>query len=130
MKTARAPADPAKLVKNFLAGKIASSVATVGLGLPPEWTPDSLPAVVVFDDGGLQSWPVATAPQVRVTAWAAGRTGARDLAGRCLGWLLSEHVPGVTSIRPGSTLIDDRDPDNNGHMASFTVTATARTIPL
>ncbi len=129
MKALRKPRDAAVPVKDFLAGRLAAlppPTATVGLVLPPDWTPKSRPAVVVFDDGGGQIWPVATRPTIRVTVWADGRTRARDLAGMCMGWLLALRVPGV-KVSPGTALIDARDTGNGGIMASFTVNATVRT---
>ncbi|WP_027500808.1 hypothetical protein [Rhodococcus sp. UNC363MFTsu5.1] len=129
MKALRKPRDATVPIKDFLIGRIATLPApgaAVGLSLPPDWTPTSRPAVVVFDDGGPQIWPVATKPQIRVTVWADGRTRARDLAGMCMGWLLALRVPGV-KVSPGSALIDARDPKNGGVMASFTVNATVRT---
>lgn len=128
MKAARAPGDAADKVEEFLHGRADPEELTVGLGLPPKWTPRSTPAAVVFDDGGTQRWPVSTSPQIRVTVWADGRGRARELAGRCLGWLLSSRVPGVSHVRPGATLIDGFDLDNEGFTASFTVIATIRTI--
>lgn len=130
MKAARAPADAADRVEEFLYGQFDSSVLTVGMSLPKKWTPTDTPAVVVFDDSGPQQWPVSTTSTIRVTVWADGRTRARDLAGRCVGLLLSHRVPGLAHVGPGTGLIDDRDPDNDGFMASATVIAKIRTKSL
>lgn len=131
MKALRKPQDAARPVKDFLAGQLAAANpgVTADLDLPPTWTPKSPPAVVVFDDGGPQSWPVSTKPTIRVTVWAAGRTRARDIGGMCMGWLLALPIPGV-KVTPGTALIDARDPKNNGVMASFTVNAIVRTTNL
>lgn len=130
MKAARAPGDAADLIEEFLHEEFDPSVLTVGMSLPRKWTPRDTPAVVVFDDSGPQQWPVSTSPQIRLTVWADGRSRARDLAGRCIGLLLSRRVPGIANIKPGSFLIDDRDPDNDGFMASATVIAKIRTKSL
>ncbi|NKS54716.1 hypothetical protein GS500_17985 [Rhodococcus hoagii] len=131
MKALRKPRDAAVPIKDFLIGQLAATdhSAAAALKLPTDWSPKSPPAVVVFDDGGPQRWPVSTKPQIRITVWAEGRTEARDIAGKCMGWLLALRVPGV-KVSPGSALIDARDPKNGGMMASFTVNTTVRTTNL
>ncbi|BDC71074.1 hypothetical protein [Prescottella equi] len=131
MKALRKPRDAAVPIKDFLIGQLAATDhgATAALKLPTDWSPKSPPAVVVFDDGGPQRWPVSTKPQIRITVWAEGRGEAREIAGKCMGWLLALRVPGV-KVSPGSALIDARDPKNGGMMASFTVNTTVRTTNL
>jgi len=132
VKARRQPADAAVPVKNYLVSclSVPEPEVTAALNLPPKWAPETHPpAVVVFDDSGPTRWPIATHPQIRVTVWAHGRTRARTIAGLCLGWLLAGRVPGV-KISPGTSIIDARDPDNGGDMASFTVRTTVRTVPL
>lgn len=127
MKALRKPRDAARPVRDFLAERVVSTPGvTVALSLSPNWTPKSPPAVVVFNDGGPVSWPVATKPTIRVTVWADGRDQAGDIGGMCMGWLLALRVPGV-KVSPGTALIYARDPKNGGIMASFTVNATVRT---
>lgn len=129
MKARRIPVDHAGPVKDFLTTQVGADTpaASVALSLPTDWTPTSPVAVVVAADGGsLDEWPVYTGDQVRVTVWAAGRTEARRLAGRCMGWLLALRVPGI-GVRPGTGLIDARDPDTGGFIAGFTVRTRART---
>lgn len=137
MKVTRVPADAAVPIKDFLHTQLASSEpgVRVALSLAEDWQPEakgtvSAPAVVVFDDGGPANWPISTHPQIRVTVWSSSRTRSRAIAGKCLGLLLALPVPGVAYIAPGTTLIDDLDPQNGGRMASFTVNTTVRTIPL
>ncbi|RAL31153.1 hypothetical protein [Rhodococcus sp. AQ5-07] len=137
MKAARVPADAAVPVKDFLQVQLAVSEpgVHVALSLDDDWVPEtngvaSTPAVVVFDDSGPMKWPISTHPQIRITVWSNSRTRSRTIAGKCLGWLLALHVPGVAYISAGTTLIDDLDPQNGGRMASFTVNTTVRTLPL
>ncbi|MDZ7910804.1 MAG: hypothetical protein U5O16_03060 [Rhodococcus sp. (in: high G+C Gram-positive bacteria)] len=137
MKAQRQPGEAAVPVKDFLASRLAVSQPGVkaALNLDPKWRPDSGgvvsdPAVVVFDDSGPLDWPVSSTHQIRVTVWSNSRTRSRAIAKQCLGWLLCIKVPGISHVSPGSNLIDDLDPDNEGRMASFTVNAKVRTVSL
>lgn len=134
MKALRKPADPARSAKDYLAatlpGLLGITGLTVGLVVPENWTPKSPPHVGVFDDGGPTRWPVATRPLLRITVWANGRTLAREVAGACMGVMLAHPVPGISNVREPSSILDARDSKNTGQMASFTVRATARTLPL
>lgn len=126
MKPYRLPADPAQLVKQHLAAALAP--VAVGLTLPDEFSPKTSPTqVVVFDDGGTASWPVATKPIVRVTVWGYGRTAPRAVAAQALGSLMSAEINGVAFTDP-SAILETRDPNNGANLASFTVTALARTL--
>ncbi|WP_280335479.1 hypothetical protein [Nocardia wallacei] len=132
MKPLRRPADPAKTAKNYLAavlpGLVGAPVPTFGMVLPKTWTTASVPAVVVFDDGGPSTWPVSTRPTVRVTVWADGRDRARTIAGAALGVLLAHRIPGIAAITNPTGLLEAVDSNNGGITASFTVSATARTL--
>ncbi|NKR89709.1 hypothetical protein GS894_02945 [Rhodococcus hoagii] len=129
MKVRRLPADHVAPVKEFLVAQLAAdpSGATADQNLPDGWGPSSAPAVVVASDpGSVDEWPVYTGEQIRIAVYAAGRTQARALAARCMGWLLALRVPGV-GIRPGTGILVDRDPDTRGFIAGFTVRSRART---
>ncbi|WP_051407149.1 hypothetical protein [Nocardia sp. CNY236] len=132
MKPQRTPGDPAKAIKTYLAAVLPGLVTpapTVGLVLPATWAPStSAAAVVVFDDGGGAIWPVSTSPTVRITVWAAGRDPSRQIAGVCLGVLLSHRITGVATITQPTGLLEAKDSNNSGHMCSFTVRASARTV--
>ncbi|MGN7133384.1 hypothetical protein ACTHQY_08935 [Rhodococcoides corynebacterioides] len=134
MKALRTPADPALLAQRYLAATIPALTPadkpTFGLGVPNEWKPSQRPFVGVFDDGGPTRWPVATRPLLRVTVWSDGRTRSRTIAALCMGVLLAHNIPGVASVREPSSLLDGRDPQNHGLMASFTVRTTVRTNSL
>ncbi|MDG3012147.1 hypothetical protein G4X40_18555 [Rhodococcus sp. D2-41] len=125
----RFPADAAGKVKDHLAARLAATDpgVTVALNLPATWTPDRPAHVAVFDDGGAASWPVATHPMIRVTVWAKGRSAARAVASRCMGFLLADRIPGVAHTTEPSALLDARDGDNHAAMASFLLRVTIRT---
>ncbi|WP_454199589.1 hypothetical protein [Nocardia sp. Marseille-Q1738] len=134
MKLLRLPADPAKAAKNYLAlavpGMVAAPAPTFGMVVPKDWTPSSAPHLAVFDDSGPARWPVTTRPLLRVTVWADGRDRSRAIAGAALGVLLSHRIPGIATITEPSLLLEARDSTNGGVLASFTVRAQARTLPL
>ncbi|CAM3038672.1 hypothetical protein [Skermania piniformis] len=126
------PTDPLPALREFLAERWAERDPRprVALNLSSDWTRHTGPEVVLADDSGPMRWPVETLPQLRVTVYAGGRSIARDVAGVTLGWLLCLRVPGIAKILPGAALIDARDPDTTGHVASFTVRARVRTHEL
>lgn len=127
MKPLRLPVDAAVPVKDFLKS-FAATEYSAALSLPKGWTSRSLPAVVVAEDPGeMGEWPVYTGSQIRVTVWADGRDKSRMIAGKCVGRLLAMRVPGVANIRPGSSLIDDRDEATGAFLAGFTVRVRTRT---
>ncbi|WP_433592316.1 hypothetical protein [Nocardia sp. CA-145437] len=132
MKPYRLPADPAKAIKDHLAavlpGLVGAPAPEIGLSLRSDWKPSSPPAVVVFDDGGPNQWPISTAPTIRVTVWANGRDRSRLIAGVCFGVLLSHRIPGIATITQPSGLIEAVDSNNAGRMCSFTVRALARSL--
>lgn len=100
---------------------------TVALELPADWELGSDPVLVIADDGDpLQMWPVATSPTIRVTSWTSGRN--RTYAHAALGWLLSEHIPGIAAVLPGTGVLDARDEDTRGDLASFTVLTRVKPV--
>lgn len=132
MKPFRTPADPAKTAKDYLAsvlpGLIAAPAPTFGMVLPSGWTKSAPPALVVFDDGGPNRWPVSTRPTLRITVWANGRDRARGTAGAALGVMLAHRIPGIATINNPTGLIEAVDSNNGGTTVSFTVSAQARTL--
>lgn len=134
MKPFRTPGDGAKAAKAHLAavlpGLVAAPAPTVALTFPTSWTTGSAPAIGVFDDGGPQVWPVVTKPRIRVTVWADGRDRARSIAGVCMGVLLSHRIDGLAAVTDPTAILEDRDPSTGALTASFTVSATVRTVAL
>ncbi|MFH5209270.1 hypothetical protein ACHIPZ_13850 [Antrihabitans sp. NCIMB 15449] len=133
MKPFRVPGDPARAAKDHftsvLPGLVSGTDPTVGLTVPSGWDKETSPAHVgVFDDGGPSVWPITTTPRLRVTVWSNSRTRSREIAGLCVGVLLAHRIPGIAAVTDPSSILDARDPDNGGHMASITVDAVARTL--
>ncbi len=135
MKPLRLPSDAARAIKDYYAavlpGLIDPPVPTIEIGVPVEWTVgQSGPHLGVFDDSGPALWPIYSEPTVRVTVWANGRTLSRKIAGIALGVLYAHRIPGVAKVDAISSLLEARDPNNAGVMASFTASVKARTLPI
>ena len=126
--TSREPVDVARIVKDWLKADLASRFPTlkVTLELPSDWALLSSPVLVVADDGDpLVVWPVATSPAIRVTSWTSGRD--RTYIHAALTRLLTAQIPGIAAILPGTGILEARDSNTRGDLASFTVRARART---
>jgi hypothetical protein len=126
--TDREPVDVARIVKDWLKADLAARFPTlsVRLELPDDWSLGSDPVLLVADDGDpLVVWPAATSPTIRITSWTSGRN--RTYVHAALARLLTNHVPGVAAILPGTGVLEARDDKTRGDLASFTVRARART---
>lgn len=124
--------DPVRIVKDWLAAEIAAAFpeATVSLAIPTEWELGATPPVVVlFDDGGPDSYPVMTRPTIRCTVWATDRDKSRAIAARCKALLRAKRVPGVM-IPSGTGLIEATDSKLGAMLTSFTVSTRVRTTTL
>ena len=124
----REPVDVAAIVKEWLKDDLAERFPKLAVVLEhaSDWSLGSDPELVVADDGDtLAIWPVATSPTIRVTSWTSGRD--RTFVHAALARLLTQRIPGIAAIRPGTGVIDARDPKTQGDLASFTVRARART---
>lgn len=116
------------VIKDWLKADLATRFPTlsVALELPSNWTLGSNPVLVVADDGDpLGMWPTATSPTIRVTSWTSGRD--RTYVHAALTRLLTQRIPGIAAILPGTGILEARDPKNRGDLSSFTVRARART---
>lgn len=126
----KVPGSPAPLVKAALVAFLTTT-ARVVRDVPDKWTPAAGPVVLVADDGGPLSWPVMSRNIVRVTVFAEGKDAARTIALRCVGYLHDNTPAGITHIfRDGTSILEARDPQTGADMASFTVTATVRTVEI
>lgn len=131
----REPVDIAQIIKDWLKDDLAQRFPelygrpwgdSIRLELPSEWSLGSDPVLVVADDGDpLSMWPVATSPTIRVTSWTSGRD--RTYVHAALARLLTQRIPGIAAVLPGTGILDARDPKTKGDLASFTVRARART---
>lgn len=126
--TSREPVDVARIVKDWLKADLASRfpTLTVTLELPSDWVLGSDPVLLVADDGDpLVVWPAATSPTIRVTSWTSGRD--RTYIHAALSRLLTARIPGIAAILPGTGVLEARDKNTRGDLASVTVLARART---
>jgi len=127
--TSREPVDVARIVKDWLKTSLATRFPelSVRMELPDNWTLGSNPVLLVADDGDpLVVWPVATSPTIRVTSWTSGRN--RTYIHAAMALLLSKTpIPGVAAVLPGTGVLEARDDNTRGDLASFTVLARART---
>lgn len=124
----REPVDVKQVIKDWLKADLATRFPelSVVLELPSDWSLGSDPVLVVADDGDpMGMWPVATSPTIRVTSWTSGSD--RTYVHAALPRLLTQRIPGITAILPGTGFLDARDPKTKGDLASFTVRARART---
>lgn len=122
--------DPERVVKDFLDTVLTE---TVGIGVPTTWVKGtSAPHVQVSTDGMfMESWPVAGEATIRLVAWAAGPTSAKELAQRAMGYLLAhEGSTTIARTRPLTGLLPARDEQTGAEIASVTVRVTLRSIPI
>lgn len=127
--TDREPIDVARVVKDWLKTSLATRFPelSVRLELPDDWSLGAGPVLLVADDGDpLVVWPAATSPTIRVTSWTSGRN--RTYIHAAMALLLSKpSIPGIAAVLPGTGVLEARDTQTRGDMASFTVRARART---
>lgn len=122
------PVDVARIIKDWLKVDLAERFPdlAVVLELPSKWTLGSKPVLVVAADGDpLSVWPVATSPTIRVTSWTSGRDLTYVHA--ALARLLTQRIPGIAAVLPGTGVLEARDGNTKGDLASFTVRTRART---
>lgn len=123
------PGDPAAAIKAALMTYLGTD-ARVVRDVPNLFQPGDEPIVLVADDGGPMSWPVASRNIIRVTIFHQGMTPARTLARRCLGFLHTSPAGVAHVFRSGTTILEVRDSKTGADLASFTVSVTARTETL
>jgi len=123
------PPTPDRIVADYVATMV-NAPAVAGVALDPEWKRGGPPALVVFDDGGTYTWPILLTTRLRVTVWGSDRSTARGMASWALGLLMAQTIPGIAKLDQPTTIIDAVDSKNNGNMASFTIRARARIVPV
>ena len=127
-----AQGDAARLVRDYLAGVLPTALGGpvgVVLEVPDQWAPSAgVPLLAVFDDGGPSVWPVVTQPLIRLTAFAAGRSAARGISALAQAVLLARAIPGISSPRDPSSLLDSRDAKTGAQVSSCTVRVGIRTV--
>ena len=120
--------DAERIIVDHLAGLLDPDDCTVGVGVPHDWTPASLPHVQVQLDGTPSLvHPIVARATVRIVARAGTTTAAKRLADQAHGVLLGTPPPaGVASIQAMTGLLPARDPETRAELASFTVRVNLR----
>jgi hypothetical protein len=126
--TSREPVDVARLVKDWLKADLASRFPelSVRLWLPSDWTSGYGPVLLVEDDGDpLAVWPAATSPTIRFTTYTSGRN--RTYIHAVFAGVHAARIPGIAAVLPGTGILEARDSETGGDLASFTVLTRVRT---
>ncbi|MBT2477647.1 hypothetical protein [Streptomyces sp. ISL-94] len=105
----------------------------VGTRVPGDRAPETprLPYVVVRKDSDLPHSSMANARcTLRVTVWHEDADQAHDLAMLCQGLLLVHSGPVIRGARPATGPLAATDPESGVDLATFTVLANVKPIPL
>jgi hypothetical protein len=124
--------DPERAVVTLLTGLMADQdeTATVGVGVPGGWRPDSTPHLEVAWDGTpiIEHRSLAHAT-IRIVARAGTTTEAKRLALLAQGLLAAHDGSGAISvIRPLTGPLPARDPDTRAELATITLRASTRAV--
>lgn len=126
--------DPERLTIDILTTALELYVPAtiVQLGMPLDWRPELGPVVQVDLDGvPIMDHPIAMYATVRLVAHAATSDDAKELILLVQGLLLAHPGgQGVTRYRSLTGLFPASDPVTEAELASITVQATVRSIPL
>lgn len=128
--------DAERVIVDYLTEQLAArnNLTPVGVGVPPGWTLGSGDFVQVELDGTpVSEAPVAWRSTLRVTAWSASRSKAKDLAALCEALLMAhpgDRVTGCSGCLPGTGVLMAQDPDTKAQLASVTALVKLRGIPL
>ena len=123
----RVQADILPAIKTWLDARI--STADVRLNVPDKWMPANGALLVISDDGGPTMWPMNSQHTIRLTAYAAGRTQAREIVALAAGLLGDGRPAGVASVNSDmSSILDARDRNTGAVLASVLMTAHSRTV--
>lgn len=106
--------------------------AEVGVGVPANWKPGSVPWVQVASDGTPRlSWPVAAHTTIRLVARAGSTTEAQRLASLAQGLLAAHPGSGrdegdIARVRVLTGVMPVRDTDTRAELAWTTCQVTQR----
>lgn len=120
------PVDVAQIVKDWLKTALAARFPelSVRMELPANWSLGSGPVLLVEDDADpMVVWPAATSPTIRITSWTSGRE--RKYIHAAMGLVLTQHIPGIAAVLPGTGVLGARDEKTRGDLASITVRTRA-----
>lgn len=131
-------ADPAKAIKNALAGHWATAHPTwvAALQVDDTYRPTvGSPTLLVADDGGPAvhsgAWMLRKTmrrPLIRMTAFAKGRDEARATVDEAADWIIANRPAGVTRIEDVSSPLITRDRATGAYLASVTMPVIVRPI--
>ncbi|AMU39241.1 hypothetical protein A3N99_02825 [Mycobacteroides abscessus] len=126
-------ADPARIVKDAYAGWLATArpACTAVLESDSEYQPiGTAQQLLVADDGGpALKFRVLAEPIIRVTAFAHGRTLARQIGAESADWIVAHRPAGIARIKNVSALLVTKDRATGAWLASFTMPVIVRPIP-
>lgn len=119
--------DPAKDIKTALVSYFADTDTTVTLEVPDDYTPTAgEPVLLVADDGGTAvnsgAWMAGRGLHritVRLTAFARGRTEARDTLLAAIDHIQANRPAGISRIENVPAVLDTRDPETGAYLASI-----------
>lgn len=124
--------DPAREIKDALAEEFTDFTST--LHVDEDYQPGD-PVLLVADDGGGQfvsgAWLAGRGPLrivVRLTAFARGRTQARDVLCRAVDFILADKPAGISRIESVPAVLDARDPKTGAHLASIAMPVTVKPL--
>jgi hypothetical protein len=118
--------DVETVAVDVLAAALADEDVTVSVGVPADWTPDSLPHIEVRHDGtpDMTSHPVAGLAVLSLIARARKTSDAKRWASVAQSILCDSHdqigALALTGVLPA------RDPETRAELASTTVEVVAR----
>lgn len=128
--------DPANAIKTAYVGWLAAEYPTCSAVLEADqgYRPtDAAQQLLVADDGGGRlastSWALRKTPlriTIRVTAFARGRTLARQIADDAADWIIAHRPAGISRIEDISALLVTKDRDTGAYLASFTMPVIVR----
>ena len=122
-----AQTDPAKDIKTALVSYFADSDVTVTLEVADDYTPiDGQPVLLVADDGGTAvntgAWMAGRGLHritIRLTAFARGRTEAREVILAAIDHIQANRPAGISRIENVPAVLDTRDPETGAYLASI-----------
>ena len=122
--------DAERVVVDYLTAALAErgEDATVGVNVPPSWTPGQNRHVQVAWDGTPSlTYPAVSRATVRVTCWSSSPTASKSLVGLCQALLLTHPGgDGVGNVRELTGVLPAQDPDTKAQLASITVRVSLR----
>ncbi len=131
MKTPLVFPDTEKAVRVLL-DSLTPAPTTVGIGVPDGWTSASPTHLQVAQDGtAVPSHRITARVLVRITAWAASTSAAKDAARVAEARLTAHAGDGViVKITTAAGMYPTRDRDTGAELATFAVNVTVRSAPL